>query len=76
MTVEIIHPFIPDYNPCVVCGKETKAETCSDRCMNKLSKLREAIRLRKSVEAMGDHRDENPLKQQRAFNRIQDYIGK
>ena len=65
-------PFIPKYNVCLICGKETTKETCRELCTKKLSILRTAITSRITSEKLGvKHYNANTIK---IFNRLQDQL--
>lgn len=62
-------PYTPKRPYCVMCGNTTDKDTCTLLCAKKLNILREAIRLRKSIEQMGitDY-DQRTI---RSYNRVQ-----
>jgi len=65
-------PYTPNKPYCIICGNATEQETCMAMCANKLKALREAIRLRKSIEQMGiTEYDERTI---RSYNRIQSML--
>ena len=57
---------------CLMCGKYSKSETCSDNCEKKLSMLRFIIKERKEIEKTGLKRyDEHSIKK---FRKIQEML--
>jgi len=66
------HKVYKDY--CIVCGKDCKAETCTDRCKWRLEKVRSIIKTQKETESGGIGRKWND-KTIRDFNKIQEIIG-
>ena len=72
MTLE--QSYLPKSSYCIMCERDTKGETCSDTCRDKLEFLRSAIKQRIEDEKMGARVPDQ--KAVRDLNRIQDYIGK
>lgn len=65
------HKIYEDY--CLMCGKDTKSDTCSSACSAKLTMLRCAINERKVIERSGlKLYNEHSIKE---FNRIQNMLG-
>lgn len=65
--------WTPDYPYCKMCGKESKSDTCSENCSNKLTSVRNAIENRKLTDKKG--LKEWTPRMIRDFNNIQDIIG-
>lgn len=64
--------YIPKEPYCVICGEETKDETCSDICKDKLEFLRSTVKQRIKDEKDGVKQyNEKTIIQ---FNKLQDYI--
>ena len=69
----LIQTWTPDYKFCLLCGKETKGESCSENCANKLDKISFAIEERKKDEQSGIRGwDQNALK---IYSELQQIIG-
>jgi len=65
--------YIPNYSYCVICGVETKAETCSQEHRIKLEKIRFTINEQKGIEKQG--KVGWNLATVHKFNKLQELIG-
>lgn len=73
--MRLLKPYTPRYDFCVVCGKESKEESCPGSCSVKLEALRNAIENQKEVDKhKGDSTMTEDLRHLRQYNLLQEIL--